>query len=285
MEAIKNTLNDLVDGLVSDEVEARLQRVDPRLNEFGVDPFGFDPTYVKPAMIFLRFLYERWFRVQTFGMHNVPEGRVMLIGNHSGQVPLDAMMIGAAMFLEAEPPRIVRSMIEKWVPSLPFVSYLFQRWGQIVGTRENCLRLFEAEQSILVFPEGMRGISKPYSKRYQLQDFGLGFMRLALMSDTPIVPVAVVGAEEQAPQLYNFKPVAKLFGLPALPITPTFPFLGPLGMLPYPSRYRIYFGKPMFFEGNPDDEDSVMAEKVNQVKQTISRMLRDGLKAREHVFW
>jgi 1-acyl-sn-glycerol-3-phosphate acyltransferase len=154
-----------------------------------------------------------------------------------------------------------------------------------VGTRENCLRLLGREEAILAFPEGTRGISKTFAKRYQLQGFGLGFMRLALMSDTPVVPVAVVGAEEQIPSLWDGKPIARLFGAPALPFTPFFPWLGPIGFLPLPTKYRIFYGKPMRFSGDPNDEDSRLNVMVQKVRHTIQRMLSDGLKARKNVFW
>lgn len=285
LEQLKTHLISAVEDCVSPELRARLDRLEARLNEYGVDPFGFDPRFITPALPFIQFFYQKYFRVQCEGIEQLPAGRVLLISNHSGQLPIDAMMIVSAVFFHAEPPRMLRSMVETWVPTLPFVSYLFPRWGQIVGTRDNCLRLLEREEAILAFPEGVRGISKPFSQRYQLQEFGLGFMRLALMSNAPVVPVAVVGAEEQAPALANVKPLARLMGFPAFPVTPTFPWLGPLGLLPLPSRYRITFGKPMRFTGNPDDEDQVISQKVSRVRQTIQRMLHDGLKAREHVFW
>jgi 1-acyl-sn-glycerol-3-phosphate acyltransferase len=284
-EEAAQRLAEFLKGVADPAVLARMDRVDARLNEFGVDPFGFDPEMAKAVAPIIQFLYQRYFRVETQGLEHVPRGRVLLISNHSGQLPIDAMMICAAMVLEAEPPRVVRSMVETWVPSLPFVSHLFARWGQIVGTRENCLRLLQSDQPILAFPEGVRGINKTFGERYQLQEFGLGFMRLALMARAPIVPVAVVGAEEQTISVYNARGLARLLGLPNLPITPLTPLLGPLALLPLPTRYRLRFGKPLAFEGDPDDEDSVIADKVKRVRQTIARMLHDGLKARRHVFW
>jgi len=284
-EETADRLCEFLKGMADPAVVARLDRVDAKLNEFGVDPFGFDPELAKTIIPAMVFLYRHYFRVQCQGLENVPAGRVMLIGNHSGQLPIDAMMICSAMVLEAEPPRIVRSMIENWAATLPFVSHLFSRWGQIVGTRENCLRLLESDQPILAFPEGVRGINKTFGERYQLQEFGLGFMRLALQARAPIVPIAMVGAEEQTISVYNARGLARLLGLPNLPITPLTPLLGPLALLPLPTRYRMYVGKPLEFTGNPDDEDSVIAEKVKRVSQTIGRMLHDGLRARKHVFW
>jgi 1-acyl-sn-glycerol-3-phosphate acyltransferase len=285
LEPLRQQVIAFLDRLSDPKVTERVRRLDNRLNEFGVDPFGFNPDFVRYAIPFVCALYKHYFRVQTYGIENVPKGRVLLISNHSGQIPLDAMMIVASMVLEAEPPRMVRSMVDSWVPTLPVLSWFFPRTGQIVGTRENCQLLLDREEPILAFPEGTKGINKLYSQRYQLQEFGLGFMRLALSTRAPIVPVAVVGAEEQAPAIYNARGLARLVGAPNLPLTVTFPWLGPLGLLPLPSKYRIYFGSPMSFSGDPDDEDAVVAEKVKGVRRTIQRMLRDGLKSRKHVFW
>jgi 1-acyl-sn-glycerol-3-phosphate acyltransferase len=285
MGKVKESLLAAIEGMADEEVLEKVRRLDTRLNEFGVDPFGFDPKFVKYGIPFALFFYRKYFRVEVVGIKNVPAGRVLLIANHSGQIPIDGAMICTSMIVDAEPPRMVRSMVETWVPTLPVLSWFFPRVGQIVGTRENCQRLLERDEAILAFPEGVKGISKPFAKRYQLEEFGLGFMRLALKTGAPVVPVAVVGAEEQVPSLYSYKPLAKVLGMPAFPITPTFPWLGPLGILPLPVKYRIHFGKPMHFSGDPDDEDSVVGEKAKRVRRILQRMIRDGLKARKHVFW
>ncbi|MCA9564417.1 MAG: 1-acyl-sn-glycerol-3-phosphate acyltransferase, partial [Myxococcales bacterium] len=181
-------------------------------------------------------------------------------------------------------PRMLRSMVEKWVPSLPFASYFFARTGQVVGTPENCKRLLARNEAILVFPEGVRGISKTFDRRYELQKFGNGFMRLALETNTPIVPLGVVGAEEQAPSFMNAKRVARMLGMPSFPVTPTFPWLGPAGLVPYPVKYRLHYGKPLYFEGDPDDEDRVIGEKVEEVREAIQGLLATGLANRKGVF-
>jgi 1-acyl-sn-glycerol-3-phosphate acyltransferase len=187
------------------------------------------------------------------------------------------------MFFDQEPPRIIRSMVEKWTQTLPFVSVLFQRVGQVVGVPENARRLLHNGEAVLVFPEGARGISKPFSQRYRLTEFGLGFLRLALETNTPIVPVAVVGAEEQYINLANLSSVAKLIGMPTFPLVPQW-FIPGL-QLPLPTRYHIHFGKPLQFEGDPDDDDAVIEEKVWVVKTTIQEMLNQGLKARKSLFF
>jgi 1-acyl-sn-glycerol-3-phosphate acyltransferase len=152
------------------------------------------------------------------------------------------------------------------------------RCGQIVGTPENCRRLLAADEAILVFPEGVRGLNKPFRERYQLQKFGIGFLRLALESSAPIVPCAVVGAEEQAPAIFDLKPLARLLGFPAFPITPTLlPF-------PLPSRYHIRFGEPMRFTGSPDDEDAELERKVARVQDAVRTLVERGLAERKSVY-
>ena len=264
----------------ADDIDGRTQALVVHGNEFGFDPFGLSRDSVRTAVTIARFLYRHYFRAESHGIENIPaKGRVILVANHSGQLPFDGVVIGSACFLEPPQPRLVRAMVEFFVPTVPFASYLFSRWGQITGTPENCRRLLSAEEAVLVFPEGARGISKPFSKRYQLADFGKGFMRLALETGSPIVPVAVIGAEEQAPAI-NLERVAKLMKLPALPIV--FPFIAPV---PLPVKYRLYFGEPMRFTGDPDDDDEQLDDKVKQVKNRIQSMIHMGLRAREHVFW
>jgi 1-acyl-sn-glycerol-3-phosphate acyltransferase len=287
-QLISTFQTNLRDNLGLDEDELMIQKLIESRKRAGLpefDPFGYHPESIRYVAPFARFLYRYYFRVETSGLENLPSGRLLLISNHSGQIPLDGMMIATALLLSMEEPRLVRSMIEKWVPQLPFISYLFARWGQVVGIPENCEVLLKNEEAILVFPEGVRGINKTFDKRYQLQEFGLGFMRLALETKTPIVPVAVIGAEEQAPALYNVKSLAKMLGAPAFPITPTFPLLPFLGLLPYPVKYRIHFGEPLCFVGDPHEEDSAVEEKVQQVKDKISSMLQDGLEKRKSWFY
>lgn len=273
------------DVMSSRDLEDRLERIPSNLGPYGVDPFGFDPQYVKKVVGPAAWLYRKYFRCDAQGLENVPEGRSLIIANHSGQLPFDGLMIGMSMFLDSEPPRFTRSMVERFVPATPFVSPLLARCGQILGTPENCRRLLGSGESILVFPEGVRGLNKTWSQRYRLQRFGQGFMRLALETNTPIVPAVVIGAEEQAPTFYNAKSIGRMFGLPAFPITPTNPLFPGIGLLPLPTRYRIRFGEPMAFEGNANDEDDVILEKVSHVKNQMQQMIDEGLREREHIFW
>jgi len=277
---LKARADELVESRLGPEFRERTQALTVRQNEYGFDPFGFSRDHLKYAFAVAKFFHDRYFRCESHGLENVPAGRVLVVANHSGQLPFDAMVIASALILKADPPRMARTMVERFIPTLPFASYLFNRWGQITGTPENCRRLLEDEEAILVFPEGVRGISKPFSRRYQLQDFGLGFMRLALQTGTPVVPVAVIGAEEQAPAV-NVRSIAKLIGAPAFPVSPIPPFFP---VLPLPTKYRLYFGEALEFEGDPDDDDELV-ESVRTVKNSIQSMIQLGLKERQHVFW
>ena len=267
------------------EIEDRVRGIPVDLNEYGYDPYGFHSDSFRSSALPSALLYRYYFRVAVNDIDRVPEGPVLLICNHAGQLPFDGAMLSMAMLLEATPPRLARPMAEYWVSELPFVSIAAARTGALVGTRENCVHMLDAGECVMAFPEGVRGMNKLYSQRYQLQRFGLGFLRLALETNTPIVPVALLGSEEQQPGLANLAPVARLLGMPALPITPTFPLLGPLGLLPLPVRYHFYFGEPLRFEGNASDEDAVIEAQVEEVRDAIHGLFERGLGERTSVFW
>jgi len=270
------------EDVLGEELDARMQRIRMHPNEAGVDPFGFDPGTARYALALSAFLHRFYFRTEVFGTEQIPEGRVLVVANHSGQIPVDGLLIGTSLMLDAEPPRFPRSMVERWSAELPFVSVLFPRCGQVVGSPYNARRLLDNEEALVVFPEGVRGINKTYDKAYELQTFGLGFMRLALETNTPIVPVGVVGGEEQLVSVANVKTLARLFGMPSFPIIPQV-FLGMA--FPLPTRYRIYFGEPLYFDGDPDDDDAVVSTKVGKVQDTIQGLLDSGLSKRRAIFW
>ena len=280
-DQLKHALREWTYELGGPGFRDRLEKLTPPANEYGVDPYGFDAQYTVAAIAPLLWLYRKYFRVATYGLDKVPaDGRVLIVANHSGQLPFDAAMLGVALLVDKDPPRAARALVEKWVPRLPFVSSFYARLGQVVGTPENCRRLLAAGEALLVFPEGVRGLNKPYSERYRLKGFGSGFMRLALETQSPIVPVGIVGAEEQSPSLTNLAPLARLLGMPALPLTPT-----GLVPLPLPTRYHIHFGDPLTFTGSADDEDAVLDEKVSRVRAAVEALIQAGLQARKHVFW
>jgi len=275
----------LIDDIFLDEELLRvLDGIPNQLNEYGFDDWGMNPRVAVRALAFTRWLYRNYFRGEAHGLENIPEGRVLLIANHGGQLPMDGLVVGTAVILEANPPRILRAMVERWVPTLPFLSTLFTRCGQVVGNREDCRKLLENEEAVLVFPEGVRGSGKTIWNRYELQRFGLGFMRLALETGTPIVPVGVVGAEESIPSVYNFRTLARLLGAPYAPVPATLPLLGPLAFVPLPTKFVLNFGEPMYFEGDPDASDAEVSDKVAQVTGAIDGLIERGRKQREGIF-
>jgi 1-acyl-sn-glycerol-3-phosphate acyltransferase len=154
----------------------------------------------------------------------------------------------------------------------------------MVGTPDNCRHMLENDECVMVFPEGVRGINKPWRKRYRLQRMGQGFVRLALEARAPIVPVGIVGSEEQQPGIANLPALGRLLGMPAFPITATFPWLGPLGLLPLPVKYRLYFGEPIELEGDPDEEDAAIESRVGVVRRAIEGLLARGLRERRGIF-
>jgi 1-acyl-sn-glycerol-3-phosphate acyltransferase len=279
---LEQGLDGVTPPLLRRELDERLRYIAGEIAPNGVDPFGWDPEYSRSVIAATALLSRSYFRTVVSGIEHLPRGRALLVANHSGQLPIDGIIIAISVFLEANPPRIARAMVEKWSQTLPFVSTFFTKSGQVVGVPENARRLLARGEALLVFPEGIRGLSKTIRHRYELADFGLGFMRLALETDSPIVPVAVVGAEEQYISVANVKSVAKMLHLPYFPVIPQ--LLLPFGQLPLPTRYHLYFGEPLRFRGDPDDDDSVIEEKVWVVKATIQSMLNQGLAARKHLF-
>ena len=247
------------------------------------DPWGFEPSACKRYYT-LAYWISRYFRPEVTGLEQIPSGRVLLVPNHSGQLPFDGLVIAVSTLLAPQNPRLLRPMVERWVPSLPYINIVFSRSGVVLGDPINCRNLLEADQPILVFPEGAKGSGKTWQRRYQLTTFGRGFMRLALQTRTPIVPVSVVGAEEAIPTLYNATKLAALLKMPYFPLPALLPLLGPLAYLPLPTKFYVRFGAPMRFKGRFDDEDGVIDRKVKRVKTQIETMLSETLTARPSIF-
>lgn len=259
------------------KIRERLSQLDfPELNEFGQDPFGFEPAFLPEAAQYVALFYENYFRVQTYGIERVPEGPILVVSNHTGQVPIDAGMIAMSLILEARKPIFLRTMVDHFVGGIPFLGNLFDRCGQVAGTPENADYLLGSGQSLLVFPEGTRGINKPYSRAYELQSFGQGFLRLAVDHGVPIVPVAVVGCEEVLPSAGNVKWLGRLLGLPQMPLVMT--------PLPLPARIHLHWGEPMNFSARRDDDDEIIEPMVQEVRSAIGELLRRGLEARQGLF-
>jgi 1-acyl-sn-glycerol-3-phosphate acyltransferase len=263
--------------MVDDEIATAIDNVaqSENVNALGYDPWGFKPETAKVYFSLAKVIFN-YFRPRIVGIENLPEGRALIVPNHSGQLPFDGIVIAVACLLQADPPRLVRAMAERWVPTLPFVNVAFSRSGVVLGDPINCRNLLGAEQTILVFPEGVHGSGKTWWERYQLARFGRGFMRLALQTGSPVVPVGVVGAEESVISVANAKPLASLFKAPYLPVPALLPILGPLAYLPMPTRFHVYFGEPLTFEGPFDDEDEAIDKKVAEVEQAVAALVDRG---------
>jgi 1-acyl-sn-glycerol-3-phosphate acyltransferase len=225
-------------------IERILDRLD---GDYPEDEWGFDEEFTELVEPFFAFLYESWWRVKVEGAERVPaHGRALLTSNHAGILPWDGTMISMALLREHPLPRYPRFLVLDWAFDLPWISSGIRKVGGVVASPFNALRLLEQDQLVAVFPEGVKGTGKPFSQRYRLQRFGRGgFVEIALRTGAPIVPVAVVGSEEIYPKIADIPPVARLLGAPFFPVTPTFPWLGPLGIVPLPSKWRIEFLEPI----------------------------------------
>jgi len=266
-------------------IAERLAKAPLRLNDYGYDPYGFHPDAARLAMLPMAILYRYYFRTSVHGIERVPPGRVLLIANHAGQFAYDGAMLSMALLLEGSPPRLCRGMGEYFLWRVPWMGIAAARLGTLVGTPENCVEMLEAEECVMVFPEGARGANKPFHKRYQLQRFGQGFLRLALRTHTPIVPVGIVGSEEQQPGLANLEGIGRALGLPSFPITISQPWFGPLGSaFALPTRYRLHFGEPLHFEGDGDEEDAAIETRVAVVKESLAQLLAEGREKRRGIF-
>jgi 1-acyl-sn-glycerol-3-phosphate acyltransferase len=250
-------------------------RLEIPFDRLGVDPFGTSKTHLAAALAALSPLYRRYFAVETRGMGHVPaRGRAMLVGNHSGGVAIDAVMVALSCLLDLDPPRLAQGMAERFIARIPFLGELAVRTGQLPGLPEHAERLLENERLLLVFPEGARGTAKLFRERNSLVAFGTGFMRLALKTKAPVVPVAVLGGGEAFPTVLNAYKLGRSFGLPYLPIVA-------YGIpLPLPAKIEIEYGSPMRFEGTGNEDDEVVVRHVETVKGVIARMLDAGARRR-----
>ena len=255
-----------------------------------VDDFGFDPIYEQKARGAFNFLYEKYFRVECEGIEKIPAtGRCLLVANHSGTLPFDGIMIKTAVKREHPQPRDVRWLAEDFIFHFPFLGAFSNRVGAVRACQENAERLLRQEALVAVFPEGVKGIGKLFKERYKLQRFGRGgFIKLCLRTGTPIVPVAVVGAEETNPILFRIEYLSKALGLPYLPVTPTFPALGLLGLAPAPTKWRILFGDVISLDGygaEAADDEILVGRLSERVRATIQAMLDRAIGERRSVWF
>ena len=205
--------------LDSKDLEQYIDLFPNNIGTSGYDPWGMNIEGIKSTLGVAKYLYTKYFRVEAFGLENIPkDGRVLVIPNHSGQLPIDGMMTAYALLTNPIAPRVPKAMVERFFPTLPFVGNWLNSIGSIVGDPYNCEKLLENDEAIIVFPEGVRGSGKLFKDRYQLQRFGNGFMHLAMKHETPIIPVGIVGLEESIISFADMKPLAKLFGMPYAPL-------------------------------------------------------------------
>jgi len=255
-----------------------------------IDDFGYDPVYDAKVRPLFDFLYERYFRVETVGAGNIPaEGRCLLVSNHSGTLPYDGAMIKTAVKREHPQHRDVRWLAEDFIFHFPFLGSFTNRVGAVRACQENAERLLRQEALVAVFPEGVKGIGKLYKDRYRLQRFGRGgFIKLCLRTNTPIVPMIVVGAEEANPMLLRVETFARALGLPYIPVTPTFPLFGPAGLAPAPTKWKIVFGELMdvaSYGPEAADDELLVGRLAERVRTTIQEMLDRALGERKSIFF
>ena len=260
------------------EVTDRTARLSFRDAGHGYDRFGLHPDYVAFGDALAGTIYDRYFRVQSTGSENIPsEGPAILAANHSGTIPLDGAMLWVDVVRNTQPPRVPRAVADYFVPSLPVLGTLFARCGVVGGSRGNVRALLEGGELLMIFPEGVPGIGKPFRDRYQLQEWRQGHCELAIRHRAPVVPIAIIGAEEQMPQLARlpfFEPV------PYIPITAT--------PVPLPVRYHIHYGTPIplhrDYRPEQADDADVVAEAALRVKAAVAGLIEQGLATRESVF-
>ncbi|WP_086731808.1 lysophospholipid acyltransferase family protein, partial [Streptomyces fradiae] len=258
---------------------------------YEVDEFGFDEELTDQVLMsLLRPLFDTYFRVEVRGVENIPaEGGALVVANHSGTVPLDALMMQVAVHDHHPAGRHLRLLAADLVFMLPVVSELARKAGHTLACTEDAERLLGRGEVVGVMPEGFKGIGKPFGERYKLQRFGRGgFVSTALRTRAPIVPCSIVGAEETYPMVGNAKTLARLLGLPYFPLTPTFPWLGPLGALPLPTKWTIEFGEPIPTDGyapEAAEDPMLMFNLTDQVRERIQHTLYALLVRRRSVFF
>ncbi|GLU49195.1 lysophospholipid acyltransferase family protein [Nocardiopsis ansamitocini] len=246
---------------------------------YAVDDFGYDEDLTEQVLLpLIRVWYENWFRIEVRGLDNVPDaGRALVVSNHSGVVPFDALMLQVALRDHHPAERRFRMLVADVVFDIPVLSHLARKAGHTLATPEDAERLLGQDELVGVFPEGYKGLGKPFSERYRLQRFGRGgFVSTAVRTRSPIIPCSVVGAEEIYPKIGDLTALARLLKLPYFPVTLTFPLLGPLGLIPLPTKWIIEFGEPMGTEKyapEAADDPGVIFEVGDQVHDTIQQTL------------
>ena len=258
--------------------------------DYETDPYGLDEEIVDLIMPIFQLLYHYYWRVKAAGFENVPgEGGALIVANHAGIIPWDGAMIDTAIWEGHPEPRRTRFLIGEWLSRLPFVSPMLAKWGSVPSDSRTGEKLLKEGNLIGVFPEGKEGLAKPYKERYRLAPFGKGdFVRMAIRARVPIIPTAVVGAEETNPVLARADGLGRPLGLPYFPVTPTFPWLGLLGMVPLPTRWMISFCEPIATDTFPPeaaDDPATQKRVAGEVRNIIQEKIFDILRRRSSVFF
>ncbi|GAB4412016.1 MAG: hypothetical protein OHK0056_16660 [Bacteriovoracaceae bacterium] len=244
----------------------------------GEDPWGLNLKKTRKSIEYIWPIYKNYFKTRVFGKENVQDKPYIVISNHTGQIAIDGMLICTAFATEIDPPRILRSMVERFFTAIPFIGTWAAEGGAVLGDRQNCLNLLQRGQSILAFPEGVKGIAKSTPDYYQLQRFTRGFFRMAMTAGVDILPCAVIGAEEMFPWVYQAKGFAKMFGLPAAPLSPHY--------FPLPSPVDIHIGQAYQIphDLSPEAPDELIDPHVEKIKDQVQEMIKKGLESRRPFF-
>ncbi|MFD4365899.1 lysophospholipid acyltransferase family protein [Rhodococcus sp. NPDC058521] len=283
VDAVRAALGDRVSG----SAEFLRRRVS---GDYQVDGYGFDPHFAENVVLpLLRPLFEKWFRVEVVGIENLPvDGSALVVANHAGVVPIDGLMTSVAVHDHHPTGRHLRMLAADLVFEMPVVCDLARKAGHTLACTPDAERLLADGELVAVFPEGFKGVGKPFSERYKLQRFGRGgFVSAAMRTGAPIIPCSIVGSEEIYPKIGDLGPLARLMGLPYFPVTPLFPHFGPLGMVPLPSKWTIEFGTPIVtdtYDSAAADDPMELFEVTDHVRETIQQTLYRTLARRRNVF-
>lgn len=279
------------EAILDERLRTLLEFLQKRISgDYRVDDFGFDKDLTQNVFHPLAmFLYHNYWRISSIGIENVPmTGPALVVSNHSGTLPWDGVMLQFGLAEEHPAKRRLRLIAANLVFQMPFISHLARKSGSAVANEDDAIRLLQAGELVGVFPEGFKGVGKGYRERYRLQRFGRGgFVELALRTQVPIIPVAIVGAEEIYPMIGNIKPLARLLGFPYFPVTPFFPALGPLGAIPLPTKWMIEYGDPIptdVYGHNAHEDAMLVFDLTDRVRDTVQQMLNRNLAARKGVF-
>ena len=271
----------LAEKLLSPEMKEKLADFHFEDAGHGYDAFGLHPAAIQLGIGLCAWVYENYFRVISEGSEHIPSyGPAILAANHSGNLPIDGAMMWNDVLRNTNPPRVARGIADHFVPALPFIGTLFTRAGMVGGSAGNVRALLDQGDLLMIFPEGVPGIIKPWELRYQLQKFRVGHAQLAIQHSCPIIPVGIVGAEEQLPSIFSSKTLGKMLGISAVPI--------PMVPVPLPVRYRIYYGEPIPIQErySPEEADDpdILALVAKEVKGCVHDLIQKGLKERVGIF-